>query len=207
MIGKWITLLIFLSLGSVEKEVALMNHFKEESLMMSSVSTYIYRMEADVTGDGHREIFLGHSQSSGQIGVEWHIYSPRSEDGRLVFMGRLVCHSGGFGYDVENSEIVVTARDTAFSGRIIYYKMIANRIHEVRRTDLLGWEDPEDKKKGEIITKWQKSTAIEVLYATVEEYGSLKSLEWRELKTQELRKSARSLDDLVVVESEDDSLK
>jgi len=207
MIEKWIALLIVASLGGAENEVSLMDHFKRVSFMDPTSSAYVYRMDVDLTGDGCKEILLGHSQSSGNAGVTWQVYSPREGDGKLRFIGRLLCHFGGFGYDSARSEIVLGARNNAASGWIFRYKVDAHGIQEVHRTDLLDSDDPGYREEIELIRNWQESASIEVLWATVEEYGSLKSLEWREFKTQELRKSARSFDDLIVVESEDDFLK
>lgn len=119
---------------------------------MPASPEWVGALVLDANADGVPEVFIADTDRGGNAGEPWRLYRRAQEDSYEV-VGTVFFHPLGF--KLENLRLETYWRLNAASGRFITYRLAADSIDEIERTELLSTEDAEFKKRWRAIAAWR----------------------------------------------------
>jgi len=176
-------------------DVDLLDHFWDKSQVLSDSPGQVLRMELDVTGDGHPEIFLANSQKTGTSGVEeWLVYS-RVGPARYRAFGTLAFSYQLFLVRDDGPSLVAYYKDVGPMGSVVTYRVTETGFRE----DSVEPNVAASSRAMEF-SSWRKQAGLKVLAAGLNELTGASPPRWKDLLTGQETPAMLDLEGLLVVE-------
>lgn len=137
----------------------------------------VARMDLDVTNDGRPEIFLSTTESAGNAGQTWIVYSPAQKD--LRYLGTVFLHQLGFRFIKETRTLTAYERISAGEGGFVYYGVDDTGIRIVGTSPELEGRPPELEEEFSAILRFREEVDLRVFWTSCKEFREDFEPKWK----------------------------